>query len=157
MSDHQTPEHSTPIKTPQQLIVVVVLAFVVPVLVIVMLAHLVTGGKKAAPATAASEEAVAKRIKPAGEVVVKAADGASEKRSGKAVYESVCMACHGTGALNAPKFGDKAAWAPRIATGVDTLHANAIKGKNAMPPRGGTTASDAAVRGAVDFMVNAAK
>jgi cytochrome c5 len=58
----------------------------------------------------------------------------------------------------APKFGDKAAWAPRIATGINTLHNSALHGKNAMPPKGGNLAlSDAEVMAAVDYMAAAAK
>ena len=68
------------------------------------------------------------------------------------------MACHGTGVLGAPKFGDKAAWAPRIKQGMDTLYSSALKGKGAMPPKGGNTAlSDADVKAGVDYMVSAAK
>jgi cytochrome c5 len=78
--------------------------------------------------------------------------------AGKAVYDATCMVCHATGVANAPKFGDKAAWAPRIATGVAALHTSAIKGKNAMPPKGGNVAlPDADVAAAVDYMVAAAK
>jgi cytochrome c5 len=77
---------------------------------------------------------------------------------GKATYDSICSACHGTGAAGAPKFGDKAAWAPRIKTGLDALHASALKGKGAMPPKGGNPAlADADVQAAVDYMVSAAK
>jgi cytochrome c5 len=77
---------------------------------------------------------------------------------GKATYDAICSACHGTGAAGAPKFGDKAAWAPRIKTGLDALHASALKGKGAMPPKGGNPGlADADVQAAVDFMVNAAK
>jgi cytochrome c5 len=58
----------------------------------------------------------------------------------------------------APKFGDKAAWAPRIAQGKNALYASALKGKAAMPPKGGNTAlSDDAVKAAVDYMIAAAK
>ena len=67
------------------------------------------------------------------------------------------MACHATGAANAPKLGDKAAWAPRIAQGLPTLVTNAIKGKGAMPPKGGSTASDADIKAAVEYMVSASK
>ena len=56
---------------------------------------------------------------------------------GKATYDTVCTACHGAGVAGAPKFGDKAAWAPRIKQGKDALHASALKGKGAMPPKGG--------------------
>jgi len=57
----------------------------------------------------------------------------------------------------APKFGDKAAWAPRVKQGIDTLVQHAIQGKGAMPPKGGSSASDADVKAAVQYMVNAAK
>ncbi len=77
---------------------------------------------------------------------------------GKKTYETVCFACHGAGVAGAPKFGDKAAWAPRVAQGKDALHASALKGKGAMPPKGGNPAlSDADVTAAVDYMVAAAK
>ncbi|OYY94092.1 MAG: cytochrome c5 family protein, partial [Polaromonas sp. 28-63-22] len=77
--------------------------------------------------------------------------------AGEALYKQACFACHAAGVAGSPKFGDKAAWAPRIATGIDTLTANAIKGKGAMPPKGGTSASDADIRAAVEYMVSAAK
>jgi cytochrome c5 len=77
---------------------------------------------------------------------------------GKQVFDSTCMACHATGVAGAPKLGDKAAWAPRLGQGLDTLVQHAIKGKNAMPPKGGNTSlSDAQVRAAVEFMVSQAK
>jgi cytochrome c5 len=80
------------------------------------------------------------------------------KSGGKAVYDQVCAVCHAAGIAGAPKFGDKAAWAPRIATGIDALHTSALKGKNAMPPKGGNLAlPDADVMAAVDYMVAAAK
>lgn len=77
--------------------------------------------------------------------------------AGEALYKQACVACHAAGVANAPKFGDKAAWAPRIKTGLDALTASAIKGKGAMPPKGGSTAADADIRSAVEYMVNAAK
>jgi len=77
---------------------------------------------------------------------------------GKGTYDKVCSVCHAAGVLGAPKFGDKAAWAPRIATGADALHNSALKGKNVMPPKGGTvTLPDGDVVAAVDYMVKAAK
>lgn len=87
-----------------------------------------------------------------------AAGAGSNLDAGKKLYDTVCMACHASGVMNAPKFGDKAAWAPRIATGIDTLHNAALKGLNAMPPKGGAAnASDDDVKAAVDYMVSAAK
>jgi len=77
--------------------------------------------------------------------------------AGETLFKQTCIACHGAGVAGAPKFGDKAAWAPRIKQGVDVLVQNAIKGKGAMPPKGGSSASDAEVGAAVHYMVNAAK
>ena len=61
------------------------------------------------------------------------------------------------GVAGAPKFADKAAWAPRIAQGIAALHANALKGKGAMPPKGGSTASDAEIKAVVTYMASAVK
>ena len=68
------------------------------------------------------------------------------------------MACHASGVAGAPKLGDKAAWAPRLATGLDALAASVIKGKGAMPPKGGNASiPDADIRAAVEYMTAAAK
>lgn len=81
--------------------------------------------------------------------------------AGKKLYEAACQACHGPGVAGAPKLGDKAAWAPRIKQGNDTLYANAIKGfqgkSGFMPPKGGSSAPDAEIKAAVDYMVSASK
>jgi len=90
--------------------------------------------------------------------VAAAAPAGGAKADGKAVYDKTCHVCHGTGLAGAPKFGDKAAWAPRIKTGMPTLYQTALAGKGAMPPKGGNLSlSDADVKAAVDYMVNAAK
>ncbi len=77
--------------------------------------------------------------------------------AGAALYKSVCFACHAAGVAGAPKFGDKAAWAPHIAKGIPTLLASVKNGKGAMPARGGSAASDADLLAAVEYMVDAAK
>jgi cytochrome c5 len=100
----------------------------------------------AAPAAAAAATPAATQTATAG--------GAG---AGEALYKQTCATCHATGVINAPKFGDKAAWAPRIQQGLPVLVSNAVKGKGAMPPKGGATASDAEIRAAVEYMVNAAK
>jgi cytochrome c5 len=89
--------------------------------------------------------------------VVAKADAAAPAAAPPALYTQVCQVCHAAGVAGAPKVGDKAAWAPRLAQGIDGLTASAIKGKNAMPPRGGSTASDAEIKAVVTYFVNAAK
>jgi cytochrome c5 len=89
-----------------------------------------------------------------------AAPGPMTNASGKgeATFKQVCSVCHMAGVAGAPKFGDKAAWAPRIATGMDKLYNAALHGLNAMPAKGGNSAlSDADVKAAVDYMVSKAK
>lgn len=83
---------------------------------------------------------------------------ASGTMDGKAVYEKYCNACHGAGVAGAPKFGDKAAWAPRLKQGQEVLYTHAIKGHNAMPAKGGATdMSDDQIKAAVDYLSAAGK
>ncbi len=106
---------------------------------------------------AMSPEAVAKRIKPVGDLVIVEAAGAKTLKSGEQVYTAVCAACHATGVADAPKFDDKAGWSGRIAEGYDHLVEAAIKGVRTMPPRGGNPdLSDIEVARAVAHMANAA-
>src|SRR5512143_4379462 len=116
-----------------------------------------------------SEKAVEARIAPVGQLntgapIMPAAEAASPSaapaaaRSGEEVFKTVCTACHGTGAAGAPKFGDKAAWAPRIKQGMDTLFSHATTGIRAMPPRGTcSNCSDTELKGAVEYMVSHSK
>ena len=83
---------------------------------------------------------------------------ASQKADGKKVYETTCSACHASGVAGAPKLGDKAAWAPHLMHGTAGLLQSALKGKGAMPPKGGNPSlSDDDVRAAVEFMVSQSK
>lgn len=82
---------------------------------------------------------------------------ADSSQAGKTLYTQVCQACHAAGVLNAPKFGDKDAWAPRLKDPMETVYNYALHGKGAMPAKGGSNASDADVKAAVDYMVAAAK
>jgi cytochrome c5 len=82
--------------------------------------------------------------------------------TGEQVYNQACVACHGAGVAGAPKLGDKAAWAPRIAQGMDTLHAHALQGYQGkagyMPPKGGRTdLSDQSILNGVDYIIAASK
>ena len=156
MSEVHLEEHSSPIQTPKHLITVVVLAFLVPIILIVMLSQLVTTGidtGKTNPALTA--EAVAARLKPVGQVEVTDPNAPKVEKSGKEIVDAVCSACHATGALNAPKIGDKAAWAPHVREGLEQLTQQAIKGVRQMPARGGSPElSDIEVSRAVAFMAN---
>lgn len=156
--NEQHTEETSFIKTPKQLITVVVLAFVVPIALIVMLASLVMSKSRFdSNHPAMADEAVAQRIKPIGDVILASAAGsaATGAKGGEEVYKTVCAACHGTGALNAPKTGDKAAWAKLIQSGMDKLTKNAVAGIRQMPARGGNPdLSDIEVARAIVFMAN---
>jgi cytochrome c5 len=158
MTDAHVEDHHTPIQTPKQLILAIVLAFLIPILLIVMISQMVTGGLKGTAGRGMSEDAVAQRLKPVGEVVLAEADSTTRVRSGEQVVNAVCQTCHGAGLVGAPKIGDKTAWQPRLAQGVKTLHEHAIKGIRAMPPKGGNPSlSDAEVSAAVDYMLKQSK
>jgi cytochrome c5 len=87
-----------------------------------------------------------------------AAAAAAGKPDGAKVYAAGCNACHAAGVAGAPKFGDKAAWAARVPLGAAALTASVVKGKGAMPPKGGQmNASEADLRAAVEYMLAAAK
>ena len=116
----------------------------------------VAGTPSAAPASApAPAPAATPAAAPAAAPAVASAD------TGKTLYNSACVACHGAGIAGAPKLADKAAWAPRIQQGTAVLYEHAIKGfqgkTGMMPPKGGASAPDADVKAAVDFMVAAAR
>jgi len=149
-------QHESPIKTPQQLIVVVALAFLVPIIGILLLASLITGNKTVDPnSPVMSPEAVAARLKPVGDVTFVDAYAPKVVKTGQEVVAAVCGACHTTGAAGAPKIGDKTAWGPRIKGGLDALLKSAIKGKGAMPARGGSPdLSDLELARAIVYMAN---
>jgi cytochrome c5 len=74
---------------------------------------------------------------------------------GQETYQASCQACHATGAAGAPKVGDKEAWAPRIAQGMDTMLTNATNGIRAMPPKGACAAcTEDDLKGAIEYMVS---
>jgi cytochrome c5 len=149
-------EHSSFIKTPQQLITVLLLAFIVPIVGIILLVQLVTGTPTADPA-AMTPEKIAERIKPVSGIEMGAPAAAPGARSGEAIVKATCAACHQAGVAKAPKIGDKNDWAPHIKTGLSAMVQTAIKGKGAMPPKGGDTSlTDAEVSRAVVFMANSA-
>ncbi len=112
----------------------------------------------AAPKPAPKAAAPAPAAKPAAAQAAKGAAGGVDLAKGKAIVTKTCFACHGTGAAGAPKIGDKAAWAPRIAQGMDTLFQHATTGLRAMPPKGTCmSCSDADLRSAIAYMVQQSK
>ena len=155
-SSHDDEAHEGPIRTPKQLAWAVGFAFVVPVVVIAMLASYVTTEIKPAAGTDALEgQALATRIQPIGAVEVKDVNDVASTKTGEQVFHAQCFACHATGAVGSPKFGDAAAWAPRIKNGFDELLHSALKGKGNMTPQGGGDFSDFEVARAVVYMANA--
>jgi cytochrome c5 len=147
--------HEGPIKTPRQLIWVVALSFIVPVLIIIALVNFVVSGSKPAAGTRALDaDSVSLRIAPLSTVVLKDASDPGSLKTGEQVYQAQCSACHAVGAVGAPKFGDAAAWAPRIATGYEALLNAVLKGKGAMAAQGGGDHSDYEIARAVVYMAN---
>ncbi len=77
---------------------------------------------------------------------------------GHTVYGKTCAACHASGVANAPKLGDKAGWAPRLAMGRPALLTSVLKGKGVMPARAGHAGlTDEEIQAALDFMLAAVK
>ena len=155
--------------------IVIIGGLIVVALVIFALARVVAGHTQVAetyadPIYVASVE---ERIKPVARVAVAGADNSALKieapaqatavalvvpKDGPALYEAVCKTCHATGLVGAPKFGDHAAWAPRIAQGKPTLYEHALKGyagkAGVMPPKGGRSdLSDDLIKSGVDYLV----
>ena len=116
-------------------------------------------GKKAdAPAAPEVQAEPATPKEPEAPVVASAvatAGAGVSLEAGKKIYDLTCFACHKTGVAGAPILGDKKAWAPRISTGPGLLLNSVLKGKGAMPPKGGNMSiSDDDVKAAIDYMVN---
>jgi cytochrome c5 len=149
-------EHSSPIKTPKQLIVTVILAFVVPIAIIILLVNMVASGAKVgAGSDTLSTEAVTKRIAPVAGFELVDANAPKVFKTGEQVFQAVCTACHTAGVAGAPKVGDNAAWAPFIKSGFDAMMNVALHGKGGMPAKGGNpTLSDFEVARAVVYMAN---
>jgi cytochrome c5 len=153
MSEHHEEAHTGPIKTPRQLLLAVFYSFVVPVFIIIGLVYYVTSANKPQAGSTNTSESVAARIQKVGSVEIK--DANRELKSGEQVFKAQCTACHSSGAAGAPKFGDAAAWGPRIKKGYEALLTSALKGKGAMGAQGGGDFEDLEVGRAVVYMANA--
>lgn len=149
----------TPTK-PREVIVSVVAGLLAPLLAIFLIVQLVLGiqaNQKTDTSSEAAQKAILERIKPFAELAALDASAPVVEKSGQEVYEAACVACHGSGALGAPRFENKGDWNARIGQGYDTLVKNAIEGIRQMPPRGGNAdLADAEVARAVAYMANAA-
>ena len=154
---HDEDEHASGIRTPKQLITVVAAAIIVPVIVIIMLTQFVALDNKKSPGSEAlSASAVAARIAPVASDAVFDASAVAIPKTGQQVFEAQCTTCHTAGLLGSPKFGDAAAWGPRVAKGYDALLTSALHGKGNMPAQGGGDYSEFEVGRAVVYMANAA-
>jgi cytochrome c5 len=119
------------------------LAFVAVAALIAVLGNYVVEPLQAKTPAAMSSEAIAARLAPVSRLEVASTTAATHTlRTGETVYGGLCVACHGAGVAGAPKLGDKAAWAPRIKQGFDTLVKHATEGYKGMPPKGGGTDLD---------------
>ena len=149
--------HDFPKTTPLQVILAILGASIAPALIIFLVVKLVLSIQAThIEDGAVSAEQVNARIAPVAQVEVAAPSvGPSVDKGGEEVYGATCVACHGSGAMGAPKFQDKASWAPRIAQGYDTLLKHAVEGIRMMPARGGNPAlTDTEVANAVVYMAN---
>jgi cytochrome c5 len=153
MSDHAHESHTGPIKTPAQLLWTSFFSFVAPIFIIIGLVYYVTSGDKPAAGAVDPELATAIRIQRVGSVELR--DANRPLQAGDAVYKAQCAACHDSGLAGAPKFGDAAAWAPRVTTGYEALLTSALKGKGAMGAQAGGAFSDIEIGRAVVHMANA--
>lgn len=148
----QTPNH--PGKSPQQVLVTGFFALLIPVLAVAAIGNSLFGGPAYEKDNAVSAKAKAARLQKVGSIEIR--DANRPLSTGEQVFKAQCSACHASGAAGSPKFGDAAAWAPRIATGFDALVHSALKGKGAMAPQGGGNFNDTEVARGVAYMANAA-
>jgi cytochrome c5 len=152
MSDNHEEAHTGPIQTPKAFAWLVFLSFVGPVFIIIGLVNYVVSGNKPAAGASNPAESVAARIEKVGAVQVK--DANRPLKTGEEVFKAQCSACHAAGLAGSPKFGDTAAWAPRIKSGYEALLNSALKGKGAMGAQGGGDFDDLEIGRAVVHMVN---
>lgn len=151
-------EHESAIRTPKQLVAAVIGFFAVTIFGIILLVQFVTADKLTGRGSdSQAPEQVAERLRPVADegFTLKDANAPKVLQSGEAVYNATCVACHGSGAAGAPKFGDAGAWGPRIAQGYDTVLKHALEGLRAMPAKGGNPDLDnVEVARAVVYMAN---
>ncbi|OIN91770.1 MAG: hypothetical protein AUJ20_09775 [Comamonadaceae bacterium CG1_02_60_18] len=157
MSDKHTPSghdaHGATGPSATKKIVSILALGVVPILLVIWLIGQYKAIEGQGGNSSMSEEAVAARIQKVGMLSLGATS--SEPKTGEQVFKAQCTTCHSAGLVGAPKFGDAAAWAPRIKTGYEALLNSALKGKGNMTPQGGGAFADDEVARAVVYMANA--
>ena len=146
--------------TPQQVVIALLAGLFAPIIAIVLIVQLVLNIQSDhidKDSAANSDTAVAKRLKPVGQVKVIDPNAPRIERSGEEIFDAVCSQCHQTGALGAPRFGNKGDWAKRIAQGYPTLIKHATEGLRQMPARGGDPdIDDIELARAIAFMADKA-
>ena len=150
-ADHDA--HGAPAYSMTKKLVTVAVLLGVPLALVVGLVGSYRSQDSGAGMGSMTEEAIEGRIQKVG--LVSLGESKHELRTGEDVFKAQCTTCHTAGMLGAPKFGDAAAWGPRIKTGFDALLNSALKGKNAMTAQGGGAFSDYEVARAVVYMANA--
>ena len=146
--------------TTQEIIISVVAGLFAPLIAIFLIIQLIEGIQGRQVDTDSPEVAakiVENNIRPFAKLEAVDANAPKAEKSGQEVYDSVCSACHGSGALGAPKYQNKGDWGPRIGKGLDALTTHALEGFKQMPARGGNPdLSDTEVKRAIVYMANAA-
>lgn len=141
----------------------IVLALLWPSFVLFL--AITSNSPQATPGGAMAENTLAERIRPV--MTLDDIRGSEEQqqmdstamavaKTPEALYQGACLACHAAGVANAPKLGDKAAWEPRAALGIDTLVQSVINGKGVMPAKGGSAYSDEELHSVVEYMLSEA-
>ncbi|GBL47451.1 cytochrome c5 [Sulfuriferula multivorans] len=144
--------------TPQQFFVALWAGMFAPIIAIALILGLIAkiqGSHGEKDSLEYNSKATLARIQPVGQLNIVDASAPRVEKEGKQVFDEVCTACHTPGALGAPKFGNKADWAPRIKQGYATLIQHAEQGIRQMPPRGGNPdLSDIEIARAVAYMAD---
>lgn len=112
--------------------------------------------------TSVREQLIQENIKPVGDVYLTGQApqmaSAGGAKTAESIYNGHCVVCHAAGVAGAPKFGNKADWAPRVAKGMETLLDHALHGYNAMPPKGTCMdCSDDEIKASIQYMLDHSK
>lgn len=135
-------EHGNLIKSPKQLIIMVFASFFVPLIVILLLMVYVDNSTRTGGNSEEAAKSADQLIKPVAQLNFRDANAPREMKTGAAVYKAACASCHDSSAAGAPKYNNAGDWTARLGKGYDALLSSVIKGKGAMPARGGANPAD---------------